>query len=78
MSDQFITENSNFQKYIQYGHVIMADRGFNMAETLGTFGANLEIPSFTKGQCQLQPEEVEEKRTIANVRIHVERVIGNL
>ena len=56
----------------------MADRGFNMAETLGTFGANLEIPSFTKGQCQLQPEEVEETRTIANVRIHVERVIGNL
>ena len=77
-SDQFITENSNFLKYVQYGDVIMADRGFNIAETLGTFGAKLEIPSFTKGQSQLQPEEVEETRTIANVRIHVERVIGNL
>ena len=44
MSDQFITENSNFLKYVQYGDVIMADRGFNIAaETLGTFGAKLEI-----------------------------------
>ena len=67
MSDQFITENSNFLKYVQYGDVIMADRGFNIAETLGTFGAKLEIPSFTKGQSQLSPEEVEETRTIANV-----------
>ena len=25
-SDQFITENSNFLKYVQYGDVIMADR----------------------------------------------------
>ena len=53
----------------------MADRGFNIAETLETFRAKLEIPSFTKGQSQLRPEEVEETRTIANVRIHVERVI---
>ena len=56
----------------------MADRGFNIAETLGTFGAKLEIPSFTKGQSQLWPEEVGDTRTIANVRIHVEHVIGNL
>ena len=56
----------------------MADRGFNIAETLGTFGAKLEILSFTKGQSQLRPEEVEETRTIVNVRIHVERVTGNL
>ena len=38
----FITENSNFLKYVQYGDVIMADRGFNTAETLVTFGAKLE------------------------------------
>ena len=57
-SDQFITENSNFQKYVQYVDVIMADRGFNIAETLGTFWAKLKIPSFTKGQSELRPEEV--------------------
>ena len=31
----------------------MANKGFNIAETLRTFGAKLEIPSFTKGQSQL-------------------------
>ena len=55
----------------------MADRGFNIAETLGTFGAKLEIPSFIKGQSQLWTEEFGDTRTIANVQIHVERVIGN-
>ena len=50
-NDQFITENS--LNYVQHGDAIMIDRGFNTAETLGTFGAKLEIPSFTKGQSQL-------------------------
>ena len=50
-NDQFITENS--LNYIQHGDAIVIDRGFNTAETLGTFGAKLEIPSFTKGQSQL-------------------------
>ena len=77
-SDQHITENSGFLKYLMYGDTVMADRGFNIAETLGAYGSRLEIPAFTKGQSQLRPEEVESTRTIANVRIHVERVIGNL
>ena len=42
----------------------MVNKGFNIAETLRTFGAKLEIPSFTKGQSQLWPEEVKETRTI--------------
>ena len=56
----------------------MADRGFNIAETLETSEAKLDIPSFTTGPNQLRPEKVEDTRIIANVRIHVERVIGNL
>ena len=38
-------------------------------------GARLEIPAFTKGKKQLSREEVEKMR---HVRIHVERVIGQL
>ena len=34
--------------------------------------------AFTKGKNQLSALEIEETRTIANVRIHVERVIGNV
>ncbi len=40
--------------------------------------AQLNIPAFTKGKTQLSALEVHETRTIANVRIHVERVIGNI
>ncbi|XP_034071134.1 uncharacterized protein LOC117545465 [Gymnodraco acuticeps] len=34
------------------------------------------MPAFTRGKSQLSAYEVEETRKIANVRIHVERVIG--
>ena len=40
--------------------------------------AQLAIPAFTKGKDQLDPVDVEKTRGIANVRIHVERVIGLL
>jgi hypothetical protein len=40
--------------------------------------ANLHIPAVTKGKIQLSAIEVTETRTIANVRIHVERVIGTV
>ena len=36
------------------------------------------ISAFTRGKNQLSALEVEESRSIANVRIHVERVIGNV
>lgn len=40
--------------------------------------AQLAIPAFTRGKAQLDPVDVERTRGIANVRIHVERVIGLL
>ena len=54
----------------------MADRGFTVAERVGMRQARLVIPAFTKGKSQLDPVDVEKTRGIANVRIHVERVIG--
>ena len=38
--------------------------------------ARLHIPAYTRGKTQLTALELEDTRTIANVRIHVERVIG--
>lgn len=38
----------------------------------------LEFPSFTKGKSQLSGKEVDYSRKVANVRIHIERVIGRL
>lgn len=56
----------------------MADRGFTITESVGLRNAKLVIPAFTKGKFQLDPVDVEQTRGIANVRIHVERVIGLL
>ena len=58
------------------GDIVLADRGFNIAESVGMMQARLHIPGFTKGKDQLSAAEVQKTRTIANVRIHVERVIG--
>lgn len=63
---------------IQVGDVVMADRGFLIEEELKNRGTELNIPAFTKGLLQLHPRDIESTRNIANVRIHVERVIGQL
>jgi hypothetical protein len=75
-SDRYITENSGYLNFLQPGDVILADRGFNVAESVAMKGATLNIPAFTRGKPQLPASDVESTRKIANVRIHVERVIG--
>ena len=78
VSDKHITENSSFLKNILPGDLVLADRGFNIAESLGAHGASLQIPAYTKGKQQLSASDVEKTRSIANVRIHVERIIGSV
>ena len=56
----------------------MADRGFNIADDLAVCGAHLVIPSSTRGKSQLSQMEVEQSRRLARVRIHVERIIGQM
>ena len=55
---------------------MLADRGFDIQDSCGIYCGRLQIPSYTKGKPQLSPVEIETTRSIANVRIHVERVIG--
>ena len=55
---------------------MLADRGFNVEDSVAYRGATLNIPAFTKSKSQLAPGDVEAMRRLANVRIHVERVIG--
>ena len=73
-----ITQKCGFLDHIDYGDVVLADRGFNIQDDLAVIGARLEIPSFTKGKTQLSRAEVEKSRRLSRVRIHVERVIGQL
>ncbi len=60
------------------GDLVMADRGFTIEESVGMYQAQFAIPAFTRGKKQLDPVDVEKTRGIANVRIHVESVIGLL
>lgn len=78
VSDKHLTEESGLLENLLPGDVILADRGFDISESVGLFCARIKIPAFTKGRKQLSGIEVEQTRRIANVRIHVERVIGNI
>ena len=76
VSDKYLTENSGLLRRLLPGDIVLADRGFDIADSVGFYQARLHIPAFTRGKKQLSAKEVEETRKIANVRIHVERVIG--
>lgn len=75
-SDKHITEHCGILEKLLPGDIVLADRGFDISDSVGLHQAKLHIPAFTKGKDQLSAVEIEETRSIANVRIHVERVIG--
>ncbi|XP_065640083.1 uncharacterized protein LOC136072707 [Hydra vulgaris] len=78
VSDKQITFESNFCQKLYPGDYVLADRGFNIKDELNAVGATLKVPAFTKGRQQLSGWEVDTSRQISNVRIHVERVIGQI
>lgn len=47
-SDQTITKNSSVLSNLSHGYTVMADRGFNNVEMLGSVGVNFKIPVFKK------------------------------
>ena len=76
VSDKYIVENSGYLQYLRPGDVVLADRGFNVEDSVALQGATLDIPAFTRGCDQLPPGDIEATCKLANVRIHVERIIG--
>ena len=78
VSDKYLTEHSGILKKLLPGDVVLADRGFDIGDSVGMMQTRLHIPAFAKGKNQLSALEVQETRDIANVRIYVERVIGNV
>ena len=74
MSDKYLTDHSGILKKLLPSDVVLVDRGFDIAESVGMMQAKLRIPALTRGKQQLTALEVEDTSSIANVRIHVERV----
>ena len=77
-SDKFLTEHSGIIDKLLPGDLVLADRGFTIQELLMSRHVNIAIPAFTREKEQLNPIDIEKTRGIANVRIHVERIIGLL
>ena len=77
-SDKYITEHCSLLHHLVPGDTVLADRGFDISDSVGSYCSTLKVPAFTRGKPQLSGINVEQTRQIANVRIHVERVIGNI
>ncbi|XP_026293106.1 uncharacterized protein LOC113217424 [Frankliniella occidentalis] len=77
-SDKFATAKSTFLEHLEPGDHILADRGFLIDDMVSSCYAKVIIPGFKKDLQQISPSEVERTRKIANVSVHVERVIGSL
>ena len=67
VSDKYLTEKSGILQQLLPGDVILADRGFDIGESVGMMQASLQLPAFTKGKSQWLAVEVKETRTIANM-----------
>lgn len=77
-SDKYITINSGILDKINPGDVILADRGFLVADYFAAKGANLVVPNYVKGKKQLTHQQVIRSKKISNIRIHIERVIKQM
>ena len=76
VSDKHLTCESDILTKLLPGDILLTDRGIDIAEEVALMQASLQIPAFTRGLSQLSPVDVEKTRKLANLRIHIERVIG--
>lgn len=75
-SDAFITVDSGFLDLVMPGDIIMADKGSpGIKSGVEEAHAVLVIPPFLQGHGQFTDSEILETYNIAQVRIHVERII---
>ena len=78
VSDKHVIESCGLLNNLIPGDVILADRGFDISESVAAWAVTVTLPAFIRGKKQLSGIDVEQTRRIANVHIHVERVIGLL
>lgn len=78
ISDPEIVEKSRFYTHLHKGDVVMADKGFLIRDQLAKAGAGLATPHFLSDKGQFSLQECEQNKTIASLRIHVERSVERL
>ncbi|CAN7999422.1 unnamed protein product [Ixodes hexagonus] len=78
-SDIHVTVDSGFLSVVRPGDVILADKGFpGIRAGLKDTDAVLVMPPFLSGNGQFSEQEVRDTYNIAQVRIHVERMIQRI
>lgn len=78
ISDKEITRCSGILDLLENGDSVMADKGFDVEDLLLRKGVQLNIPPFLKSQAQFSSKDVQQTKTIASLRIHVERAIRRI
>ena len=78
ISDKEITRCSGILDLLEPGDSVMADKGFDIEHMLNDKGVGLNIPPFLQSQAQFTAADVQETKTIAKLRIHVERAIRRI
>lgn len=78
ISDKEITRCSGILDLLEPGDSVMADKGFDIEDLLKDKGVELNIPPFLESQNQFSARDVQKTKTIASLRIHVERAIRRI
>ena len=77
-SNRHIVSASGFLQHLHPGDQVLADCGFTVEEEILMAGAELVMPPAAKGKAQMTSKDIAKTKRVANVRIHVERVIQKL
>ena len=75
-SDKYLSEHCDVFKNLLPGDVVLADQGFDISQTVALHGGTLHMLAFTKKKSQFPADDVQQTCKIADVRIHVERLIS--
>lgn len=77
-TDKFITQDSGFYENLERDDEIMADRGFQIQEELLHYFCRLIVPPGKRAKSQMTEAECLKTKTVANLRIHIERAINRM
>ena len=78
ISDKEITRCCGILDLLKPNDSVMADKGFNIGDMLTSRRVSLNLPPYLSSGGQFSSKKVKETKTIAKLRIHVERVIRRI
>mgnify|MGYP001798202967 CR=1 FL=1 len=78
ISDKEITRCSGILDLLEPTDSVMADKSFDIESVLESHGVKLNLLPFLEARDQFSKEQVLDTKTIAKLRIHVERAIRRM